>query len=661
MNPRKLSSPGLLLPAVALALVSAPLQIWAQSTGTVSGEVVEATSGRPLTGAQVFVPGTSIGGITNNDGRFLLLNVPVGEMEVRVQMIGYGTAAQTARVAGGEATTLSFELTESAISLDEIVVTGTAGATEKRKIGNTISTINVAEMVRTQPITSFDELLKGRAPGVNVLPTSGQVGTGSFIRIRGLVSVSQNNTPLVYVDGVRIDNSKDSGAGVGGQGLSRLVDLNPANIARVEVIKGAAATTLYGTEASAGVIQIFTKQGSVGDPQWTLQIEQGGERIPDVLRGGLYSEFTGPDGFRALDAGEIIETGHHQSYQLSVAAGGEVMRYFISGGIDRREGSVVPDRNHLRQYSARANLTAVPSSKLSLNLKTSYVNSLLRIPEGDNGLYGFLTNVMLGQPYNATADRPWGESFNSMEANRQLEVFQRVHHFIGGFTAEYQPFESLRNSATIGMDLVNQEDLKYFPFGFKGSAYKQGRKDSRHRTYANLSIDLRSVLGHNFSPAFTTETAVGAQANFTNDFRVFGQGLDFPAPGVSTVGAGARTTADETRTSEVNAGIFVQETVGLWDKLFVTGGLRVDGNSAFGSEFRSQLYPKASAAYNISDEPFWPTDFWPSMKLRVAWGTSGLAPAQFAADRTYEAVSALEGQPAVTPSNIGDQIGRAHV
>jgi outer membrane receptor protein involved in Fe transport len=202
--------------------------------------------------------------------------------------------------------------------------------------------------------------------------------------------------------------------------------------------------------------------------------------------------------------------------------------------------------------------------------------------------------------------------------------------------------------------MVSQEDAKLFPFGFKGSLYGKGRKDNRHRSYTGLSLDYRTVLSHAFSSNFTTETAFGAQGTFTSDYRIFGQGLDFPAPGVSTVGAGARTTSTETRIREVNAGALVQETIGLMDRLFLTAGARIDGNSAFGSEFRTQLYPKVSVAYNVSQESFWPTSFWPSMKLRMAWGTSGLAPAQFAADRTYLAVAALAGEPAVTPGNLGD-------
>lgn len=627
----------------------------AQQTGRITGQVLEAKTQRPLPGAQVYVAGTNLGVVTGSDGRYVLPNVPVGTAAVRVQMIGSGMEERTVEVAAGETVTLNFLLTESAISLNEIVVTGAAGATERRKIGNTIAVINATSVLEKTPVSSLDELLKGRAAGLHTIPTSGQVGTGALFRIRGQVSVSQTNSPLVYVDGVRVDNSKGSGPGLGGQGLSRLADLNPTDFERVEVIKGAAATTLYGTEASAGVIQIFTKRGAQGQARWSFQTEQGRERVrEDVFEGDLYPEFVGPTGVRARNPREIVQTGHHQNYQLSVGGGSEGIRYYLASGFSRQEGSIQPDRNHLRQVTARANITAMPSNRVTLNWNSSYSNSLLRIPDGDNGLFGFVSAVHLAVPYTASEERPWGESFNALSSNRMLENYQRVHHVTTGVTVEYQPADFMRNSMTVGLDVVDEESTKLFPFGFTGSGNQRGLKSNANRTNTSVSVDLRSVLSHALSASVTTETAVGGQLNHESNYRVFAQGEEFPAPGVSTVGAGARTIGTETRVTEVNAGLFLQETLGLMDKLFLTGGVRLDGNSAFGEEFVTQLYPKASVAYNISEEGFWPTALIPSLKLRVAWGTSGLAPAQFAADRTYLAVSALEGLPAVTPGNLGD-------
>jgi TonB-dependent SusC/RagA subfamily outer membrane receptor len=624
-----------------------------QETGTVRGRVVEAGSGRPLSSVQISVAGTGIGAVADAAGEFSLANVPSGEATVEARMLGFGTQTESITVPAGGVVEIAFTMREAAINMDEIVVTGTAAATERRKIGNTLASIDARAIADQAPISGVDELLKGRASGVNVLPSSGQVGTGGAVRIRGMVSISQDNTPLIYVDGVRVDKSA-SGPGVGGQGSSRILDLVPTDIERIEVVKGAAATTLYGTEASAGVIQIFTKRGEAGAPRWDFQVEQGVERIADVFKSDLNSNFVGPTGFRARAPNELIETGYSTAVGGSMSAGTEAVRYYISGRYSTQEGSVTPTLNNLRQIATRFNLNAVANPNLSFEVSAGVLNSRLRLPENDNGIFGVMTNLLLGVPYQATEDRPWGEAFNSHEANNQLENLQQLNHFTGGFTMRFQPRDFLSTHLTVGLDLVNEENTKFFPFGFLGSTHNAGRKDNETRTNRALTVDLRLAMSNQIFSEVSSELALGLQGNFDKLVRVFAQGLDFPAPGVSTVGAGARTFGNETRTEEVTAGFFVQETIGLKDQLFLTGGLRVDGNSAFGGEFTSQAYPKVSVAYNISDAGFWPADLVPTLKLRAAYGTSGLAPAQFAADRTFMPVSALEGQPAVSPANLGD-------
>src|SRR5690606_30143513 len=167
----------------------------------------------------------------------------------------------------GQTAVTDFVLDEQALGLDEIVVTGTAGAARRREVGNTIAQINVSDVVAPPP--NIDQLLQGRAPGLMVNQGNGSIGSGGQIRLRGAVSVSQSNQPIIYVDGVRVRSdpyarniSPTEGAGRGGNvTASPLNDINPNDIERIEILKGSAASTLYGTEASAGVIQIFTRRG----------------------------------------------------------------------------------------------------------------------------------------------------------------------------------------------------------------------------------------------------------------------------------------------------------------------------------------------------------------------------------------------------------------
>lgn len=639
--------------AVTLAAL-VPARAGAQQAGAVRGTVIDAATMRPVVGAQLLVAGTGRGTLSGANGGYLIEGVPAGTVTIRAVVIGYATREAEVEVGSGETATLDLELSASAIDLEEVVVTGTAGSTERRRLGNSLATIGVEQVMETAPVSGFEDLIQARTPGVAVLPSGGTVGSSGAIRVRGITSLTQGESPLVYVDGVRVDVSSAGGPDVSGQSPSRLLDLVPTDIERVEVIKGAAAATLYGTEASNGVIQLFTKSGRVGEPRWTFQVEQGLERVPANFPGKLYPNFEGPDGVRARDTNELIGTGHQQSYSLSLSGGEESLTYYVSGTYRDNEGSIVPEVNHLRQASARLNLSAVPYETLSLRANMGYVNSKIRLPNNDNSIFGVSGNATAGVPYQATEERRWGENFLPVAEAMRIENLQNVHRMIGGLTIEHRPIESLNHRLTFGLDVISQEDTEFFPYGYAYPLYPSGRKENSRRSHSEVTLDYRAVLTNELSDAITSSLAVGTQAAFSHDATTSVAGRDFPGPGLSTASSGAVITGDEDLVDEVNAGVFFEGTLGLADKLFMTGAVRVDGNSAFGDDFTYQAYPKASIAYNISEDSFWPTAWWPTMKLRAAYGTSGLAPAQFAADRTWQPTSALQGVPAVTPENLGN-------
>jgi TonB-dependent starch-binding outer membrane protein SusC len=174
----------------------------AQAVATITGQVVDARTARPLSGVQVHIPGTAHGAFTDREGRYVLPNVPAGEHVIRVQLIGYARADQAVTVRAGEPLVQDFELALEALALDELVVTGAAGQARRREVGNTISQINMADIV--EPQSNVDALLQGRAAGVTVLQSTGLAGSGSQIRLRGNVSAALSNQPLVYIDGVRV-------------------------------------------------------------------------------------------------------------------------------------------------------------------------------------------------------------------------------------------------------------------------------------------------------------------------------------------------------------------------------------------------------------------------------------------------------------------------
>src|SRR5947207_15223632 len=276
------------LAATLLASGAAPLAASArarlrqqQAEGRVSGRVVDARTNAPLSAVRVYVAGTQTGVMTNADGRYELLGVAAGTHDVRAQRIGYRSSTQTVVVPSSGAATVDFGLGEEALALEQVVVTGTSSEARRREVGNSITQINLASVA--EPTKSVETVLQARVPGMTVDFGGATIGQGATIRVRGNVSLSQSNQPLVYVDGVRqTANNYPRNVSQGGSTFnaaqveaSPLADIDPDNIERVEVIKGAAAATLYGTEAAAGVIQIVTKHGTAGKPAVPLQTQRG--------------------------------------------------------------------------------------------------------------------------------------------------------------------------------------------------------------------------------------------------------------------------------------------------------------------------------------------------------------------------------------------------
>ncbi|HSG09233.1 MAG TPA: TonB-dependent receptor plug domain-containing protein, partial [Longimicrobiales bacterium] len=260
--------------ACALALAGWAQPGAAQETGRITGQVLSAQNMRPLDGAQVSVEGTGLGGLANAQGRYLLLNVPAGTHTVRVTIIGFATLRQQVTVTPGGVATADFQMTETALSLDEIVVTGTAAEVRAKEVGNSLDAVTSRE-IENIPLRNSEDILAGRAPGVTIMTNSGQPGAGATVKIRGINSISQTKEPLIYVDGIRIFNEPTRAGWGSSVGTSPLQDIAADDIERIEVVKGAAATTLYGTEASAGVIQIFTKKGISGAPIWNAEVGMG--------------------------------------------------------------------------------------------------------------------------------------------------------------------------------------------------------------------------------------------------------------------------------------------------------------------------------------------------------------------------------------------------
>lgn len=664
--------------AAALAWTAHPLM--AQATGSVRGRVVEAGSLRPLSGVQVSVGATGRGALTTAAGEYLIVNVPPGTQQVRAQMIGFGSAEQSVAVASGQVARADFNLSQAAIALNEIVVTGTAGATSKRTIGNSVATVNTAEVMDKVANNTVAELLQGKAAGVTLMPGGGTVGTGGSIRIRGVNSLAAGNEPVIYVDGVRIHSGRAGNFNAStygeGQRAMALDAINPEDIESIEVLKGPAAATLYGADAAGGVIQIITKKGKPGQQQleWNAKVQVGQTdwavskfrnfftcqqaQISDPanwpgcqgVSPGTVINFSGLE-----DNPESLRTGDVGNYSLSVRGGGEGYSFFISGDMDAEEG--VFRNNFSDRTSLRSNFAFFPAEDLDFTVNVGYNKSHISLPLNDNAGGSLILSTALAYPGRKYGSNPEGFLTTAPGEYYLFDNQLRGERLTLGSTVNYRPFSWLRNRLTAGLDYNARTAEMYIPAGHPvfGPWYVDGYSGQQTPQDEIYTVNYIGTVSNGLAEGLTSDLSFGTQYEFNRYRNTVSEGFGFGSDLNRLVSQAARTEASEEYTEQSSLGLFVQEQLGWQDKLFLTGAVRMDNNSAFGDEIQRIFYPKAMVAYVVSEEPFFRLPAVDELKLRAAWGQAGNAPGPFAAARTYlSSVATLQDGSTLPALQLGD-------
>lgn len=639
--------------------------------GSVAGVVV-SSRGQPLAGARVTLRPAGAGAAARNSttddaGRFRFTAVGGDGVQVTLEVatIGYQPATQAARVGDQN---VRLVLTEVAVKLDELVVTGTAGAVERRTVGNAVTKIDARGTLELSPVTNVSQLITGRATGVVLTANSGVAGGGTKISIRGRNSLALTTQPLVYVDGVRMDASPFVGPGIQGANvISRINDINPNDIESIEIIKGPAAATLYGTEASNGVVQIITKSGRTADkPRIDLTVEQGTNTF-DNAEGRL------PTNYARNAAGQIVtlnaaanekargtplwRTGRYQRYFLSAEGGTGSVSYRTSGNYQDEQG--VDRSNDQRMLAGRANLQFLPRSSFSARIDVGVIGgkTQLTLQEGGGGpIFGAIQASPLLKDAPAR-----GFLFAPPEVLHAVnDVSQLLRRTTASLQLQHQVGKLFTHRLNAGVDFV-QENNQYLQermtpdqARFFSPLAAQGRKDLQLRDAATTTVDYNGTLNFSLTPSIASSTSFGAQYFDRLNRFTTASGTQFPAPGLSTIlGTAVRTGSDD-YIENATVGLFVQQQVALRDRVFLTGAVRVDNNSAFGTDYDLATYPKVSASWVVNEEPFWKIGFVNTLKLRAAYGAAGQQPDAFAAIRTLAPVTGPGDQPALTTQSVGN-------
>jgi TonB-linked SusC/RagA family outer membrane protein len=652
-----------------------------QQTG-VSGRVTDASTGRPISGAQVSISNTALTAQTNADGIYTLRNAAPGAVVVRALNLGFADQVQQVTLTAGQMATLNFELRPAPFALPQVVVTAT-GEQRRVEIGNAIAHVDAAKLTKTSSVSNMADLMTARAAGVMVVPGT-QTGAGVRVRIRGNSSISLSNNPIYIIDGVRMEGTTGSSSiGVGGTTVTRINDINPDEIESLEIVRGPSAAALYGTAAANGVIIIKTKRGIAGAPRWSYFTEQTAIQdrndYPDAFRawrtGTTATTNSTPanavqcflsqvaSGACAQDSVTVYNlhrdkeatpygTGYRQQHGLSVGGGSEIVRYFVQGNWEDETGvmqvpefdrrwlarnnlSLLPEQerpNALRKMSGRANVNINLPQNIDLAISTGYTQSNLRLPRSDDsGTPGIAANTYGGYGYkynvNAAGDTLHGWREYTPRQIYQAVTRQDVDRLISSIDANWTPLSWLAVNSTFGLDYIGRNETQLCRFEECTSPTdREGFKTDNRTRFGTYTSRINSTASRQLRPDLESQSTVGlfySRATFSRN----GATATLLTPGGVTVNAGANRSSNESNSETRTLGAYVQQRLGYQDRLFLAGAVRSDRNSAFGADFKTVFYPALSASYVISEESFFPTTSAVSqLRLRMAYGASGVQP-----------------------------------
>lgn len=659
---------------LSLCLFQLTLVSWAQSTYTISGEIRNVQDGEPIIGATVLILGTTLGNLTDTEGQFSI-SAPLssGTYEIQVNAIGYEPATQEIQLGSEFSVSVDISLTEDFLRLSEVVITGASVATSKKQLGNSISTVNISD-IENSGARSIDQALAGKITGAQVTQNSGNPAGGISIRLRGPSTIVGNSDPLYIIDGVIVNNDSPELIDLGGYAQNRLVDINPQDIERIEVIKGASAAAIYGSRASNGVVQIFTKRGNRGKPRITLETSIN---INSLRKKIEYNEvpLAWEDPFDRTNLTtipaerfdlqeEFFETGVGTENFLSISGGNENTTYYLSGSYLLNEGIIA--NTDFERYNGRIRIDQVMNNWATVSFGGSYTFSESQeVPNGGiNSAYGAITGFLFSDnSINPFPDEsgvfpvtsPLVARTNPLEAISRFDFGQQTSRFIGDVQFNVTPFKGFKANLIFGLDTYTQSGDAFIP-NVNTSPSVNGFARRADANVLQINTDLNLSYEKAISDNIQSTTSGGLTLQYDRN-RTVAISVDRLNANIRTVDGGTITGAGEFRSERTIQGAFIQQTFGLWDKLFITGAGRIDGSSVFGEDERVQFFPKVGGSYVLSAEPFWENSgigsVVNSLKIRSSWGQAGNLTALGPFDRftNYNSVSFV-GQPGLVPSTL---------
>jgi TonB-linked SusC/RagA family outer membrane protein len=666
---------------------------------TVRGTVSDAETGEPLAGATVRVMDTNIGTAADAQGRYEL-EAPSGDATLVFSFVGYAT--REVPIEGR--TVVDVALSPQQQQLEDVVVVG-FGEKQAQEVTGSISSVS-ADEIEDAPVTSFEEALQGRTPGVQITNSSGKLGQGIRVRIRGNSSITGDNQPLYVIDGVPLDNtsfSTNDGA------TNPLAQLNPNDIESIDVLKDASATAIYGARGSNGVIQITTKTGASGGSQFTFNMERGWSgptNTPEFLDAEEYVNYyleaarnssivgeafirdyfdsisRGIDWRPAMDGNPIVdEDWQEKAFQddptslkvnMSARGGDEATTFFISGLYSQQEGLL--NRDTYDKISARANVDHSFTEAFRIGTRLN-LNRVDNTRVSDDNSFGtpiqlvaqppispaFVpsTNVATNEDGYLTEYRPTDELnkqtlyFNNLLYNDNVRWNEVTYRAVGSTFLEYDALESLTLRSEFGLDLRTQNSDQYFNSEtFQNVGTDQGLGVQTWDRIVNYNFDATAQYDDTFGEVHEVSGTGGLQlqSSTTNGADLTGE--QFPNDSFTQLNsAGQLTAGGGYETGYRFLAGFARASYRYDDTYLLEASARYEGSSRFGIDNRYGFFPTFSAGWVLTEESFVPTgDVLSYLKVRGSIGLAGNAGIDNFAWQGLFGASSYAGRSGINPS-----------
>ena len=631
-------------------------------TRTVTGTVTDAQTGEPLEGARVTVRGTTLSTSTGATGRFVLGNVPAGDVTLIIRRIGSNPA--DIRVTAGQ-NDVSAALTRDPLRLAEVVITGQATAVERRNLANAVATVSGEDVSRVSAQT-VEQALQGKVPGASIQANSGAPGGGMQMRLRGVTSINAGSEPLYVVDGVVLSNvaipSNQNAVTKAASGsnpaltqdaqVNRIADLNPNDIENIEVLKGASASAIYGSRASNGVVIITTRRGRAGERRVNVAQRIGVSKISNTLGSRTFNTLAEATAAWGSSAANFYVDGVVYDHERELAgktpissesvvdfSGGDSNTRYFASGLWKHDGGIIENTGYGKQ-AVRANLDQDLSSRLNLSLQTSLTRSLAQrgLTNNDNAgvswwmVFPFTPSFLdLRQSADGTfpANR-FGNISNPLQTAALMKNDEKVNRSIAAGRLSFNAIQgqsySLTFTANGGADHFAQENSLLFPPELQFEPIDDGQPGTAllsNSNNLNLNIGTNAVFA--YAPAsglFSATTSVGVNGS-SRDLRISRIVSRNLVGGLGIVGAGTSVQVLEQRQRVEDFSLFAQEEVlTLGERLMLTAGITADRSSANSDTEKYFFYPKVSGSFRFT-EPFRALN---EVKIRAAYGQSGNQP-----------------------------------